>query len=69
MFRKFDDGKVEMVFVHGDNILAHAQATMERFVADFGEISKVKSMVDKLGVDKASTIPASSGVPTLSQSG
>ena len=29
VFRKFDDGEVEMVvFMHEDNILAHAQATM-----------------------------------------
>ena len=29
----------------------------------------MKSMVDKVGVEKASRTPASSGVPTLSQSG
>ena len=37
MFHKFDDGEVEMVvFVHMDGILAHAQATMERFGAELG---------------------------------
>ena len=36
-FRKFNDGEVEMVvFVHMDDILAHAQATMERFAAELG---------------------------------
>ena len=35
VFRKFDDGEVEMVlFVHMDDFLAHAQATMERFAAE-----------------------------------
>ena len=37
MFRKFDDGKVEMVvFVLINDILAHAQATVERFAAELG---------------------------------
>ena len=37
VFRRFDDGKVKMVaFVHMDDILAHAQATMERFAAELG---------------------------------
>ena len=37
VFHKFDDGEVEMVvFVHVDDILAHAQATMERFAAELG---------------------------------
>ena len=35
VFRKFDNGEVEMVvFVHMDDILAHAQATRERFAAE-----------------------------------
>ena len=38
MFRKFDDEEVEMVvFMHVDDILAHAQATMERFAGELGE--------------------------------
>ena len=44
-----------------DDILAHAQATMERFVAELGGKFKVKSMVEKFGVEKASITPASSG--------
>ena len=70
VFRKFNDGEVEMVvFVHVDDILAHAQATMEGFAIEFGGKFKVKSGVEKFGVEKASRTPASSGVPTLSQSG
>ena len=35
VFRKFDDGGVEMVvFMHVDDTFAHAQATMERFAAE-----------------------------------
>ena len=35
VFHKFGDGEVEMVvFMHVDDILAHAQATMERFAAE-----------------------------------
>ena len=57
LFRKFDDGKVGMVlFVHVDDILAHAQARIERFVVELGEKFKVKT-------------PACLGVPTLSPSG
>ena len=72
-FRKFD-GQVEMVVVvvvvvHVNNILAHAQATMERFVAGLGEKFKVKSMVKKFGVEKTSRTPGSSGVSTLASSG
>ena len=38
VFRRFNDGEVEMVvFTHVDDILAHAKATMERFVAELGE--------------------------------
>ena len=38
VFCKFDDGEVDMVvFVHADDILTHAQATMERFTAERGE--------------------------------
>ena len=70
MFRKFDDGEVEMmVFTHVDDILAHAQATMERFTAELGGKCKVKSMVEKFGVEKTSRAPASSEVSTLSPSG
>ena len=66
----FDDGEVEMVvFVHMDDILAHAQATMEMFAAGFGETFKVKSMVETFGVEKTSRTLASSGVSTLSPSG
>ena len=37
VFRKFGDGEVEMVvFVHMNDILAHAQATVERFAAELG---------------------------------
>ena len=70
MFRKFDDGEMEMVvFIHVDGILAHAQATMEKFAAELGETFKLKSIVEKFGVEKTSRIPASSGVSTLSPSG
>ena len=66
MFRKFDDGGVEMVvFTHVDDIFAHAQATMERFTAELGEKCKVKSMMEKFGVEKASSIPASSQVSNV----
>ena len=70
VFRKFDDGEVEMVvFMHDDGILAHAQATKKRFAAELGETFKVKSMVEKFGVKKTSRTPASSGVSTLYPSG
>ena len=40
VFRKFDDGEVEVVvFVHIDDILAHAQATIERFTAELEEMA------------------------------
>ena len=69
VFRKVDDGKVEMmVFVHVGDILVHAQATMKRFTAELGEKLKVKSMVKKFGIEKASRTPASSGVSALSPS-
>ena len=60
-----------VVSVHMDDILAHAkdQATMVRLAAELGEKFKVKSMVEKFGVEKARRTPASSGVPTLSPSG
>ena len=65
VFRMFDDGEVEMVvFVHVDDILAHAQATMERFAAELGEKTKLKSIVETFGIDKTSRTPASSGVTT-----
>ena len=42
VFRKFDDGEMEVaVVVHVDDILAHAQATMERFTAELGRKFKV----------------------------
>ena len=69
VFRKFDDGEVKMVvFMHVDDILAHAQATMGRFTAELGEKFKLKSMVEKFGVEKARRTRASSRVPTLSPS-
>ena len=69
VFRKFDDIEVEMVvFMHVDDILAHAQATMERFVAELGEKFKMKSVVE-IGVEKTSKRPATSGVSTLFPSG
>ena len=70
VFRKFDDGKVEMVAsTHVDGILAHVQASIERFAAELGEKFKVESVVEKFGIEKAKMIPAFSGVPTLSPSG
>ena len=63
-------GEVEMVVsIHVDGILAHAQATMERFAAELGQKFKAKSMAEKFGVEKAKMTPASSGVPSLSTSG
>ena len=70
VFRKFDDEKVKMVvFVHVDDSLAQAQATMERFAVELGEKFQVKSMVEKFGVKKTSWASASSGVSTLSPRG
>ena len=70
VFRKFDDGEVEMmVFVHVDGILAHIEATMERFAAELGEKFKVKSMAKEFDIEKTSRRPASSGVSILSPSG
>ena len=70
VFHKFDVGEVEMVIsMHVDDILAHAQATMERFAAELGEKFKVESMVDKFGFEKTSRTPVSSEVSTLSPSG
>ena len=57
------------MFVHVNDALAHAQATMERFTAKPGETFKIKSMVEKFGVEKTSRTSASSGVSTLSPSG
>ena len=66
VFRKFDDREVEIVaFMHVNDILANAQATMKRFAAELGETFKVESVVEKFGVEKARRTPASSGVPTL----
>ena len=58
-----------MVIVHVDDMIAHAkdQATMERCAAELGGKFKVKSMVEKFGVEKASRTPTSSGVPTFSK--
>ena len=70
VFRKFDDGRVEMVVVmQVDDILAHAkdQATMERFTAELGRKFQVKSMVETFGVEKTTRTTASSGVSTLSK--
>ena len=66
VFFKFNDGQVEMVVVvHVDDILAHAQATMERFVAELEGKFRVKSTVEKFGVKKVSRTPAFSGMSTL----
>ena len=42
-----------VVFVHVDDILAHAQATMAKFAAELGRKFKVKSMVEKFDAKKA----------------
>ena len=42
---------------------------MERFAAELGRKFKVKSMVEKSSVEKASRTPASLGRQTLSQIG
>ena len=57
-----------VVFVHVDDILAHAQATMERFSAELGEKFKVKPVVEKFVVEKTGRTPVSSGVSNLSPS-
>ena len=41
-----------VAFLHVDDIPAHVQETMERFTAELGEKFKVKSMVEKFGVEK-----------------
>ena len=70
VFRKFDDGEVEMVvFVHVNDILDHAQVKLEWFAVELGEKFKVKSMVEKFGVEKTSRIPAPLGLSTLFPSG
>ena len=47
VFHTSDDREVEMViFLRVDDILAHAQATMERFVIELGEKFQVKSIVE-----------------------
>ena len=47
VFRKSDDGEVNMVILlRVDNILAHTQAMMERFVTELGEKFEVKSNVE-----------------------
>ena len=71
VFCKFDDGKVEIVvFEHVDDILARAEVTMERVAAELGETFKVKSIVEKFGVEKISRTPASWGrACTFSPSG
>ena len=50
-----------VVVMHVDDTLAHAQATMERFVVELEGKFKVKSIVEKFGAEKASRTPASSG--------
>ena len=66
VFRKLDDGEVEIVgVVHVNDILAHAHATMDRFAAELGGKFKVKSMVEKFCVEKASRTPASSSANSL----
>ena len=57
-----------VVVVHVDDILAHAQATMEKFAAELGGKFKVKSMVESAASRRQRTPPASSGVSTLSPS-
>ena len=70
LFCKFGDGKVEMVaIVHVNDTLAHAQASIKRFAAEVGGIYKVKSIVEKFGVEQAMRTPYFSRVPTLSPSG
>ena len=70
VFRKFDDIEKKMVvFVHVDDILAHTEATMERFAAELGEKFIVKSMGETFVVEKTSRKPALSGVSTLSSNG
>ena len=67
VFRKIADKEAEMVVVvHVDDTLADAQA-MERFAAELGGKFKVKSMMEKFGVVKASKAPASFGAPTISK--
>ena len=64
------DEEVEMVVVvHVDVFLAHGQAILERFAAELRGIFKVKLIMETFDFVKASRTPASSGVPTLSQSG
>ena len=55
VFRTFDDGEVEMVvFVHVDDIPAHAKN------------QSMMSVVDEFGVEKARRTAVCLGVPTLS---
>ena len=44
----------------------HQATMMKRFTAELGRKFKLKSMVETFGVEKASGIPASWGVPTFS---
>ena len=70
VFRKFDDREMKMVvLIHMNDILAHAQVTMERFAADLGEKFKVKSIIDTFDVDKTSKALASSGRSIFSACG
>ena len=70
LLRKLDDEEVEIVvFVHVDDIRAHAQTTMERFVTELGKKLKVKSTGEKFSIEKTSRAPASSGALTLSPRG
>ena len=70
VFRTFDDGEVKIVVVmFMDNILAHAQGTMDRLATELGGKFNAKSMVEKSGVGKPSRTPAFLEGPALSQSG
>ena len=50
-----------VVVVHIFDVLAHAQATIERFATELRGMFKVKSIVETFGVKKASRKPACSG--------
>ena len=54
-----------VAFVHVADIFARAQATMETFAAELGEKFKVKSMMEKFGVEREKETPVFSGLPTL----
>ena len=58
-----------MVFLHVNDVIAHAQATMEWFTAELREKFKVKSMVETFGVDKTRRILASLRMSAIFPSG